>query len=232
MGWTPVTYACGHEDRVQIAGPVATRDARAARQYGDRMCAACQAAARAAETEQAAAEAVADHLPELQGSDKQVAWAQRIRAEAMAAVRAMSAPAGHEDAFGGLVARLREQSSAGAWIDGRPQDEQPEDVGPHWLLRMYWIAYGLPAPSDDRYGKWLAGPGRGLQAGVKGSNAFAQLAAAVGPTAFAVIPGVGRMLRPADYGHAVLYWASRSQDAAVRALFDEIRVRAEAASKT
>lgn len=78
-----ITRACGHAETVNIGGKVSERDRLAG--YEERkMCYECykakQAADRAAATEAASADAQTKNLPDLQGSDKQIAWAETIRA--------------------------------------------------------------------------------------------------------------------------------------------------------
>ena len=82
MAWTQITYSCGHEDRVQMYGPGRDRE-RKAEWMGGRLCPTCYATQRdAAHAEQSAAAtqaAQATGLPALQGSPKQIAWAETIR---------------------------------------------------------------------------------------------------------------------------------------------------------
>jgi len=72
-----VTYACGHEGRVALFGKNSEREYKL--KHFARICPECAAAQRAKEDEEAVAAAKASGLPELEGSEKQIAWATRIR---------------------------------------------------------------------------------------------------------------------------------------------------------
>lgn len=78
-----IVRACGHEEDIQIYGPAKLRQGRADWE-ADRLCRECWLAQREQERQaanQAAAEASADNgLPQLQGSEKQIAWAESLRA--------------------------------------------------------------------------------------------------------------------------------------------------------
>ncbi len=73
-----VTYACGHEGRVDLFGKNSERE-RKLEQFARGICPECAAAQRAEKEEEAIVAAKASGLPELEGSEKQVAWATRIR---------------------------------------------------------------------------------------------------------------------------------------------------------
>ena len=99
MGWTKIEYACGHTEQQQMYGKNSERDRRAAAMGRDD-CPACRrAAADKAATDQG--------LPQLTGSDKQIAWATDIRARALRLL-----PADRSD-------KLRPETSARWWIDHR-----------------------------------------------------------------------------------------------------------------
>lgn len=78
-----VTRACGHTDTVNIGGKVSERD-RLAGYEASKLCSDCYAAKLAADrlasTAAAMASAKEAGLPILLGSEKQVAWAETIRA--------------------------------------------------------------------------------------------------------------------------------------------------------
>ena len=73
-----VTYACGHEGRVDLFGKHSEREYKL-EQFARDICPECAAAQRAKKDEEAIVAAKASGLPELEGSEKQVAWATRIR---------------------------------------------------------------------------------------------------------------------------------------------------------
>lgn len=82
MAWYYGTYSCGHEGRVDIGGPQKDRQ-RKADWYFSGMCPECAQKKKVEEREkenQAAAERSAEmDLPELSGTEKQIAWANTIR---------------------------------------------------------------------------------------------------------------------------------------------------------
>lgn len=126
---TYITRACGHNEKVAIYGKYDQRDAALEREKA-KVCAACYAArkdeARLQAAQAAAEQAQAGGLPALQGSEKQVAWAEQIRAQAIQAVDALLAQQGdaqREDPrwakLEAAVAALRGQAQAAWWIDHR-----------------------------------------------------------------------------------------------------------------
>lgn len=77
-----ITHTCGHGETVQIYGTNTHGEReRSAEWQASRLCRDCY---RAQQTAQAAADAAAQSLPALQGSEKQIAWALTIRAKALA----------------------------------------------------------------------------------------------------------------------------------------------------
>lgn len=79
-----VTMSCGHVQTVQLFGKMIERDKKIAWLEKNGICTECQKAEterkHAEETAKAAEKAVADKLPELTGTEKQVNWALTIRA--------------------------------------------------------------------------------------------------------------------------------------------------------
>lgn len=91
-----VNFYCGHTETVQLFGKTAERERWIEWAEQNKLCRDCyekqkgevrQEAARAA-----AEEAVENGLPSLVGSDKQIAWAETIRAEKLAEVDRLIAP--------------------------------------------------------------------------------------------------------------------------------------------
>lgn len=114
MAWTEIKYSCGHIEQIQLYGPHAERERRAAakEQYD---CPACRAAAS-----------------DLTGSIKQVAWAQDIRTKELplaeaayadwsAKVAGSAAPdaakAHMQAALDAAIAIIRGRTAARDWID-------------------------------------------------------------------------------------------------------------------
>lgn len=82
MAWYYGTYSCGHEGRVNIIGPVKDRQWKADREFS-KMCPECWQKhvekERERQNEEAAEKAKEMELPELEGSERQVAWANTLR---------------------------------------------------------------------------------------------------------------------------------------------------------
>jgi hypothetical protein len=124
-----ITRTCGHPETLQIAGPVAGRDRQAEYESG-RLCYECykaeQAKQRTAASQTAAEAAKASGLPSLTGSDKQVAWAETIRAVAVQSLNALrpmlqAAPDRKAaDIAIGIIDATLARTSAHDWIESRP----------------------------------------------------------------------------------------------------------------
>lgn len=82
MAWNTLTYACGHTEQVQLYGKMDTRERTVAAAEGHD-CPACLAAA-------AKEQAAVDGLPQLTGSDKQIAWADEIRSKLLEQANVMA----------------------------------------------------------------------------------------------------------------------------------------------
>lgn len=82
MAWYYGTFACGHEGRVNLIGPTKTREWRAEKRF-EGLCPECfekeRELERERENKKAAEESKEMELPELTGSEKQVAWANTLR---------------------------------------------------------------------------------------------------------------------------------------------------------
>lgn len=126
-----VRHACGHQSTVNLLGPGRQREQRL-RWLAEQPCKACL---RATTQERADAAAERDALPELDGTDKQVAWANAIRYTTFLLIDAFFAanptdldepmPMPDELAFApgetvtlrALLDRLRGEDRAKWWID-------------------------------------------------------------------------------------------------------------------
>ena len=84
MAWYYGTYCCGHEGRVNIIGPTKDREWKKDRAF-DKICPECYKKWLEEERQkaniEAAEKAVELELPELSGSEKQIAWANTLRME-------------------------------------------------------------------------------------------------------------------------------------------------------
>lgn len=125
-----ITRACGHQETIQISGPVAGRDRQAEYEAG-KLCYECylayKAKQRADESRAAAEAAKSSGLPELTGSEKQVAWAETLRAEAAQSLNVMrsqlmAAPEAHRkvaDIAIGIIDETLARTRAHDWIETR-----------------------------------------------------------------------------------------------------------------
>ena len=140
MAWNTITYACGHTTREQLYGPMAQRE-RTIERALDKLCPECYAAKieaeRAAESAAAAEAAKNAGLPALTGSEKQIAWAESIRAKQVEILLKLdhalaNAPAtANADAVRisrEIIAATIARTAAKDWIDGR---DKP--LGRVWL---------------------------------------------------------------------------------------------------
>jgi len=81
MAWYCGTYTCGHEGRTNVIGPTKNRQWKIDRHFDD-ICPDCKEVKRMEENEKSAKLAIEMELPELTGTEKQVAWANTIRVKA------------------------------------------------------------------------------------------------------------------------------------------------------
>ena len=123
-----VTYHCGHSETRSFSGRHSARDA-----YIEKLsredCPACRAA-------QAKTRSAAAGLPTLTGSDKQIAWAEQIRqqavtafAEAQSVIEAAAPDADSRqralDTLATIRTRTMGTTDAGIWIDIRDRVNRP-----------------------------------------------------------------------------------------------------------
>jgi hypothetical protein len=124
MAQYDITYQCGHIIHEQLYGKTSERQRHMAdAQY--RLCPECyraQQLAKATEANEAAG------LPALTGSEKQITWAEQIRAKLMAELAEMEAMAvksngteAQKQQLADAAATLRAKASAAYWIDSREQ---------------------------------------------------------------------------------------------------------------
>lgn len=138
MAWEIINYSCGHTDRVQMYGKMSDRENKKGWMERSGDCPECYKASLAQIAKKQSEEA---GLVDLQGSEKQVAWANKIRIDALkltcnanpkAAIGEIAR--GNKDLFAGLdkadgeqilksaeslVDSLKNQVSAKWWIDNR-----------------------------------------------------------------------------------------------------------------
>ena len=108
---------CGKEYQIALFGKMDRREWIV--KHGSHICDDCRAAERAASNAANAANNYNAGLPQLTGSDKQVAWAETIRAEKLTAFRAAGIK---PEILDKVIAVVFAETSASAWIDRRNAD--------------------------------------------------------------------------------------------------------------
>jgi hypothetical protein len=121
-----VTMACGHTVEIQLYGKEYDRDKKIAWLEKHGLCTECQKAAKAAEhaeaTAKAAEKAMAENLPELTGTEKQINWALTIRAEKLAEIDNLKSKGLKEVEAQAIKNVLASNTEAKFWIDNRALD--------------------------------------------------------------------------------------------------------------
>lgn len=103
-----VTFSCGHEVEVELYGPQSDRKRKLEFFRESALCRECELKAAKEYAER-------EGLPPLTGTEKQVRWAETIRAERiMDAAQVGQTPQEQE-----ALERLRNITSAGWWIENR-----------------------------------------------------------------------------------------------------------------
>lgn len=161
-----VTHTCGHRSDRTLYGKHSERDRKLA-WWAGQPCAVC---IRAEETRRAQAHAGTRSLPDLIGTEKQIAWAERIRYHTWlildrlipATVYGDTVPIPEDRAFvpgetttiGAVLANLAREDSARWWIDNA---KRVQDVGRVPLYTdkefsgevMRKVAWGERAPTTS-----------------------------------------------------------------------------------
>lgn len=117
-----ITFSCGHEGTIEVFGKSEERERKIKyfEEYG--LCPDCYKAEKQKETEEFA---VKCELPELKGSEKQVAWANKIRKEKIEEFEkekpAIRKGAGDDfaDFLNDFTTNYYKNTSASWWIDHR-----------------------------------------------------------------------------------------------------------------
>lgn len=117
-----ITFSCGHEGTIEVFGKAEEREQKIKylKEFG--LCSACYKAEKQAE-EKSFAEKY--ELPELQGSEKQISWAESIRMEKIKAFEnekpAIRKGAGDDfaDFLNEFADKYYKNNSASWWIDHR-----------------------------------------------------------------------------------------------------------------
>ena len=172
-----VTYSCGHSDTVQLYGPGRDRERKIEWMEESGLCPECYKAKMRAQRDAAHKEAgekaasylsTRPELPALVGSEKQIAWANTIRAGIFAdaekhgeALTKAPQPGGGGDLVRKLYpiwyAELCGQSSAKWWIDHRQQshDEIMDGAYRNPLAMVSHVLTG-DAPKTTALSLWTA----------------------------------------------------------------------------
>jgi hypothetical protein len=113
-----VTHKCGHTQTHELFGPGSDRE-RKLRWLSGAVCSDCHKAEREAETVRAA-EAVGVELPKLEGSDKQVAWAEDLRSRWISEMTRVFAQGTTDEKARRIAVRMAALvGTAREWIDCR-----------------------------------------------------------------------------------------------------------------
>jgi hypothetical protein len=124
------TLSCGHQGLVKVSGNSKAREDKIRWAKEHQLCGDCYkielAEAREKANATAAAEAKENGLPQLIGSEKQIAWATTIRKNKLEEIDAMMlTPTGdHLRA----IEKIKSQTSAKVWIDNR-------EISAYYLLQ-------------------------------------------------------------------------------------------------
>lgn len=129
-----ITYKCGHTGTVELFGNERERARKIAWYSENYDCPECNAAKREAEAQEYA-------LPELVGSEKQVAWAEKIRSKFIAVRKEQERKNAnlyartqdskeniemHKTMFKAFCAEFFNETSAKTWIDRRDSEDRFE----------------------------------------------------------------------------------------------------------
>lgn len=149
-----VTYSCGHEERVVLFGPSRERDRKIEWMEREGVCAECWqrklSADRASVSAEAAKAAEEEGLPKLQGSEKQIAWAEKIRADQLRVLndsterRLTRDEEDKRELVFALVDRIHRIESAKWWIDNRSDSFHIYDI----CREIYYKAEKAGQPFD------------------------------------------------------------------------------------
>lgn len=110
--FTTITHACGHQEEIQVFGKRADREKKIA-WLESQLCAECRA-------REGAAQGAANGWAALEGSPKQIAWAEDIRGKTMDAIAGLKTRTDDEAARKDrVIAYIGGITSAEWWIDNR-----------------------------------------------------------------------------------------------------------------
>jgi len=125
MAWTTINHSCGHTEQHQLYGPGRDRERKAAWMAKD-VCSDCRASDLAKANAEAADAASEIGFAPLTGSDKQVAWATKIRLDYYNALIEAYGP-NVVDGRNIAAEFLSVEIKAGWWIDHK-SGYRPEEI--------------------------------------------------------------------------------------------------------
>lgn len=152
MAWYDVTFSCGHTDRVQLYGPGKERDRWIEWAENSGLCPECYEEMKRKQYEEkvqkAQEEAQEWGLPELTGTEKQIAWANVLRQNAIKEFKVLKEHIKDEflaETFGMLSSRdfaemlfnriLKRETTAKWWIENAREASVNEIA--QWIAREY-----------------------------------------------------------------------------------------------
>jgi hypothetical protein len=157
-----VERACGHEETVVLFGKMKDREWRLEKVEPSKLCSECWQKEverkREEETKKAAEEAKESGLPELTGSEKQVAWAERIRIQLLSGLEELAARMAERpenmkkvgitlEQVDEAMKAIQQKTSASWWIDHR--DAGAYNLAEIMLKELKAIAASESKPPKD-----------------------------------------------------------------------------------
>lgn len=148
MAWYYGTYSCEHEGRVNIVGPTKDRERKAEWHFSG-LCPECykkkQEEERKSANKEAAEKSAEMELPELSGTEKQVAWANTLRIKAIDSINARCAKMeaalkekglstipgekiGMKEVYDSVQHFIKSHTDARYWIDTRDEGTNLKNI--------------------------------------------------------------------------------------------------------
>lgn len=145
MAWYEGTYSCGHEGKTNIVGPTKDRQWKADRHF-EGLCPECYEKARQERIEKENADAKEKsaemELPELTGTEKQVAWANTLRLKAIEECKKLIEYADENAEL--MKKRFETPEKYNQWLIGFAEEKEK---------RISAIDYALEIHKDARF--WI-----------------------------------------------------------------------------
>lgn len=148
-----VTFSCGHKGTVQLYGSRVERERKIWYFENRADCPECEEKARVEAAAKALAQAKADGLPELEGTEKQVAWAVQIRARILGAYNEYMSEAErrYDDALAEVDAAQRD-----AFVECNAKDRrQLMDCMEYIMQNKTRAGWWINTRDDDMFSIWI-----------------------------------------------------------------------------